>query len=46
MSVLFELALSSCLRLLLTLYAWLLVMLSLTDFLLDTCLSAVSLESA
>mgnify|MGYP004571505973 FL=1 len=46
MSVLFELALSSCLRLLLTLYAWLLVMLSLTNLLLNTGFRTVSLESA
>ena len=40
------LALSCSFRLLLTLYAGLLVMLTLTDLLLDTSLSAASLEAA
>ncbi len=40
------LALSCSFRLLLTLYAGLLVMLTLTDLLLDACLSAASLEAA
>lgn len=40
------LTLSSCFRLLLTSDAWLLVMLSLADLLLDTCLSTVTLKSA
>ena len=38
--------LTSSLRLLLTLYAWLFVMLTLTNLLLDACLRTVSLESA
>lgn len=37
---------SSSFRFLLTLYAWLLVMLSLTNLLLDTSLRTVSLETA
>lgn len=40
------LALACSFRLLLTLYAWLLIMLSLTDFLLDTRLSTTTLKSA
>ena len=40
------LTLSSCFRLLLTSDAWLLVMLSLADLLLDASLCAISLESA
>ena len=40
------LALSCSFRLLLTLYAGLLVMLTLTDLLLDACLCAASLEAA
>ena len=43
-SFLFELSLASSLGLLLTFYARLLVVLSLTNLLLDTGLSAVSLE--
>lgn len=37
---------SSSFRLLLTLYAWLFIVLSLADLLLDSCLSTVALESA
>ena len=37
---------SSCFRLFLTSYAWLLIMLPLTDLLLDTGFRAVSFESA
>ncbi len=44
--ILVILALSSSFRLLLTLYAGLLVMLTLTDLLLDTSLCAASLEAA
>lgn len=40
------LALTSSFRLLLTSYAWLLVMLSLTNFLLNASLCTVSFESA
>ena len=43
--MLFELSLTSSFRLLLTSYAGLLVMLSLADFLLDTGLCTVSLET-
>ena len=39
------LSFSSCFRFLLTLNAWLLVMFSFTNLLLDTCLRAVSLET-
>ena len=42
--ILFELSLASSLRLLLTLYARLLVVLSLTNLLLNACLSAISLK--
>ena len=38
--------LTSSFRLLLTLYAWLFIVLSLADLLLDSCLSTVALESA
>ena len=44
-SVLVVLAFSSSFRLFLTLYAWLLIVLSLADLLLDTCLCTVSLET-
>ena len=43
---LFKFSLASSFRLLLTSYAGLLVMLSLADFLLDTCLSTITLKSA
>ena len=46
MDFLLELSLTGCLRLLLTFYAGLLVMLSLTNLLLNACLRAVSLETA
>ena len=46
MDFLLELSLTGCLRLLLTLYAGLLVMLSLTNLLLDAGLGAISLKSA